>query len=298
MAKTKFSKLAYIFAMIIYGTCGIFSKYIHISSGFIVFSRAFIGSIILALYLIIRKKKIDFDIIKKNLKYLILAGACIGCNWMCLFSSYNYVSVAVASFCNYLAPAFFIIATIIIFREKTSLFKIICFIIALVGILLLSGVLSDDNSMNYKGIILGIGAALFYVAFLVFNRFVKGVDPVEKVLIELVVVSIVTAPYAFISLDYSNLSFDFNTIILILVLGVFHTGFAYLLYIGSREYLSSQSIAIYSYFEPIVAVILSYFLLKEDLSLLGLIGGVLILTSTFVYEIINQHEKKKIENNL
>ena len=294
MKKAKFARIEYIFAMIIYGTCGIFSKYINVSSGFIVFSRAIIGSLILALFLLIRKRKINFESIKKNFKWLVLSGVSIGLNWMCLFSSYNYVSVSVASFCNYLAPAFFIIVMIIIFKEKTSFTKIICLLIALVGILLLSGVIGEDNTVNYIGIILGILAALFYVCLLVFNRFIKDIDPVEKVLIEMICVTIVTAPYAFISLDYNSVIFDGKTIIFLLILGVFHTGFAYILYLGSMEFLPSQSIAIYSYFEPIVAVILSYFLLKEDLSILGLIGGVLILSSTFLYEILNIREKKKL----
>ena len=47
MDKSKLARIEYIIAMIIYGTCGIISKYIDVSSGFIVFSRAIIGSIII-----------------------------------------------------------------------------------------------------------------------------------------------------------------------------------------------------------------------------------------------------------
>ena len=59
------------------------------------------------------------------------------------------------------------------------------------------------------------------------------------------------------------------------------------------EFLSSQTIAIFSYFEPVVAVMLSFFLLKEELSALGWIGGGLILGSTLVYELLNERETKK-----
>lgn len=293
MEKTKLARIEYIIAMIIYGTCGIISKFITVSSGFIVFSRAVIGSITIILFLILRRRKLDINAIKKNLLWLILGGACIGFNWMCLFTSYNYVSVSVSSLCNYLAPALFIIVSIFLFKEKISLFKIICILIALVGIVLLSGIIGNNNDVNSLGVLLGIGAALFYVGIFIFNKFIKDIDPFEKVLIEMLTVALVTMPYAFISLDYNNPIFTLNNVLLLLLLGIIHTGIAYILYLGSMAYLSSQSIAIFSYFEPVIAVLFSYFLLKEDLSIYGWIGGVLILSSTFIYEIINAKEIKK-----
>lgn len=297
MNKSKFYTIEYIISMLIYGTCGIISKFVSVSSGFIVFSRAFIGSIIIILYLLIRRRKPNFIEIKKNLKWLILSGACIGCNWICLFTSYNYVSVSVSSLCNYLAPALFIIVTIILFKEKISFLKILCVIIALIGIVLLSGIIGSNNNVNYIGVILGIGAALFYLGLLVFNRFVKDIDPIEKTLIELITVTIVTAPYAFITFDYSASIFTLNNILLLLLLGIVHTGIAYILYLGSMNHLQSQSVAIFSYFEPVIAVLLSYFLLNEYLSIFGWIGGGLILGSTFVYELLNERDNKIIINN-
>ena len=297
MNKSKFYTIEYIISMLIYGTCGIISKFVSVSSGFIVFSRAFIGSIIIILYLLIRRRKPNFIEIKKNLKWLIISGVCIGCNWICLFTSYNYVSVSVSSLCNYLAPALFIIVTIILFKEKISFLKILCVIIALIGIVLLSGIIGSNNNVNYIGVILGVGAALFYLGLLVFNRFVKDIDPIEKTLIELITVAVVTAPYAFITFDYSASIFTLNNILLLLLLGIVHTGIAYILYLGSMNHLQSQSVAIFSYFEPVIAVLLSYFLLNEYLSILGWIGGGLILGSTFVYELLNERDNKIIINN-
>ena len=229
MNKTRIARIEYIIAMIIYGTSGCFSKYIGVPAGFMVFSRAIIGSIILTLYLLIRRQKVNFEAIKKNLLWLILGGASIGCNWMCLFSSYNLISVSVASLCNYLAPALFIVVTVFLFKEKLSLTKILCVLVALVGIVLLSGIIGDNNNLNSLGVILGICAAIFYVGILLFNKFIHDIDPIEKALIELMVVGVVTAPYAFISLDYNNLNFDLTNIILLLILGIFHTGIAYIL---------------------------------------------------------------------
>jgi drug/metabolite transporter (DMT)-like permease len=63
----------------------------------------------------------------------------------------------------------------------------------------------------------------------------------------------------------------------ILLLGIVHTGFAYLLYFGSVKELSAQSIAILSYIDPVSAVIMAMIFLGEDITIAKIIGGILIL---------------------
>lgn len=297
MKKIKFPKIEYIIAMIIYGTSGCFSKFIDFPAGLMVFSRAIIGIAILLLYLLIRRKKLNFEAIKKNLLWLALGGLSVGGNWICLFRSFDYVSVSISSLCNYLAPALFIGVAVIVFKEKLSLSKVLCVIVALFGMVLVSGVLNENNTVNTKGIILGICASLFYVGILLFNKLLKDIDAIDKVVIELAFAGLVMGPYGFMTCDYSSINFELTNIILLLILGVFHTGIAYILYFGPMEVLTSQELAIFSYFEPVVAVILSYFVLKEELSIFGWIGGGLILVSTFVYELINERGKKKEINH-
>lgn len=49
--------------------------------------------------------------------------------------------------------------------------------------------------------------------------------------------------------------------------------------------LKAQTIAIFSYIDPIVAILLSALLLKENMGVFGVVGAVLVLGSTFVSEL-------------
>ena len=73
--------------------------------------------------------------------------------------------------------------------------------------------------------------------------------------------------------------------VLLLIVAVFHTGWCYALYFGSMTVLSAQTVALFSYIDPIVAILLSALLLKEPLGWSGILGAALVLGSTLVSEL-------------
>ena len=76
----------------------------------------------------------------------------------------------------------------------------------------------------------------------------------------------------------------FKLFILLLAVGLIHTGAAYALYFGSMEGLAIQSIAVLSYIDPVSALLFSALLLREPLSLMNIIGAVLIIGSAMISE--------------
>ena len=88
-----------IVSMLIFGTIGIFRRYIPFPSGFVAFSRGIIGFVFLALFFAAKKQKFSFDKIKEKFLLLCLSGALMGFNWIMLFESYNHTSVATATLC-------------------------------------------------------------------------------------------------------------------------------------------------------------------------------------------------------
>ena len=104
------SKLFLLASMSIFGTIGVFRRYIPFPSGMISLCRAIIGTIFLLGFIFFKKSKPDFVAIRKNLKLLIIAGIMLGFNWILLFEAYQYTEVSTATLCYYMEPVFFILA--------------------------------------------------------------------------------------------------------------------------------------------------------------------------------------------
>ena len=63
-------------------------------------------------------KKISKEAIKANLAVLCVSGALIGFNWIFLFESFNYTTVATGTLCYYMAPVFVILIRLMPERKK------------------------------------------------------------------------------------------------------------------------------------------------------------------------------------
>lgn len=275
--------------MIIFGTIGIFVKYIPLSSSAIALCRASIGFVFLLLVMCLKKSKIDFLAIKKNLKFLIPAGVFLGINWILLFEAYKYTTVATATLCYYLAPTFIILAAPFVLREKLTLKKIICATVSLVGMVFVSGVLNAGFKLQeLVGVAFGIGAAALYASIVLLNKKTTEISSYDLTAFQLFMSSVVLLPYVFLTQDFSGVKVTTGLILLILFIGVVHTGVAYMLYFGSVKKVKAQTAALFSYIDPVLAVILSAVLLKEGINALTIIGAVLILGASAVCEFEKQ----------
>lgn len=289
------SKLLFILSMLIFGTIGIFRKYIPLSSSVISFSRGFIGVLFLLVLILLKKDKLNKKSIKDNLWLLIISGSFIGLNWVFLFESYKYTSVATATLCYYMAPIFVMIASTFLFKERLSLINVVCILVALIGMVFVSGVIetgfNDKNTLI--GVIYGLLAALLYASVIIINKFMKPIPSIDKTVMQLLFSVVILIPYILIGQEFKGMIINLEIILLLLIVGVVHTGLAYALYFDSMKGLKTQSIAILSYIDPVVAIILSALILKENMSIFAIIGAVLILGSTFINEMINNRQIEK-----
>lgn len=281
------SKLMNLSAMLIFGTIAIFVRNIELTSKEIAALRGVIGSIFLLGVMLFSKEKTSFSAIKKNLPILVLSGLGVGANWIFLFEAYKYTTVSIATLSYYCAPIFVTIMAPIILKEKISLIKFLCVCTAMIGMLCIVGTNKGSIGEGYNhflGIIYGLTAAVGYASVILMNKFIKGLKGVETTVTQLVFASILLLPYVMITSG-----FDFSKMTGIswgymIFLGIVHTGFAYALYFSSLKELKGQTIAVLSYIDPITAVLISALFLGEQLTIFQIIGGILILGSTFISE--------------
>ncbi len=287
-------------AMAIFGTIGIFRRMIPLSSAWVAFFRGAIGSIFLIVFVLAsrrnsRRKAPDRATVVK----LILSGALIGINWALLFEAYNHTTVSVATLCYYMAPTFVIILSCIIFRDRLTPVKAICAVTSLAGMVLVSGVASGSTGLgglsslvsgilsgglsgDTAGILLGLGAAVLYAAVVLINKSIKISDPYYKTIVQLVAATAVLVPYLALKDGLPAADWNIELIALLITVGVVHTGLAYALYFGSMQGLKTHTVALFSYIDPVTALVLSHVILHEELTFLGIFGAVLILGSALI----------------
>ena len=128
-------------AMTIFGTVGIFRKFIPMSSAVVAMVRGLVGVLFLLAVMAIRKTKPQGTAIRRNLAILLVSGALIGFNWILLFEAYNYTSVAIGTLCYYLAPVFVVLASPFVLRERLTGRRLAFSMVALLGMILVSDVL-------------------------------------------------------------------------------------------------------------------------------------------------------------
>lgn len=278
-----------IMAVIIWGTIGVFRRNIPMSSSALAWVRAVLGTVVLFLASVIFRSKEGDAKEKLSGKLLIslaVSGVLVGANWILLFESYRYTTVATATLCYYMEPTILILLSPVFFRERLGMRKILCALAALAGMAMISGIFDTANEGNSSllGVGLGLGAAVLYALVVVINKKFPYQDAIKKTRIQLLSAAIVLGGYLVIIADNSFLDFSKSSIILTLIVGVVHTGIAYVLFYKSVEKLPATAVAIISYIDPVLALILSAIVLGERMTTLGIIGAFLIILAAVVSE--------------
>lgn len=276
-----------ITTMLIFGSIGVFVKKIDLSSSEIAFLRGIIGSLFLVLVSFFVGQRPSLKAIKENILLLVLSGTAIGCNWIFLFQAYRYTSISNATLSYYFAPIFVMILAPFVLKEHLTIVKVSCIITAMIGLILIinTGDSSTSSLSNHTvGILYGLLAAVLYASVILINKFIKDLTGFETTLVQLMAASLVLLPYILMMGPMHFSYVKVSSIINILILGIVHTGIAYFLYFTSIKELDGQTIAVLSYIDPISAVIMAAIFLGESMSFIQIIGGILILGSTFLSE--------------
>lgn len=282
-------------SMLIFGTIGLFRRYIPLSSGLLAFSRGILGALFLGLFLMIRrlpeqrlkKRKGSWNRTSAPVFFLlILSGALIGVNWILLFEAYNYTTVATATLCYYMQPTIVILLSPLFFDERLTAKKLVCAFLAVLGMFLVSGAAGEGIPQGdaFRGILCGLGAAILYASVVIMNKCIRNIDPYLKTILQLASASVCLLPYLAVTGQLSYVKLDSFSLLMLLVVGIVHTGIAYTLYFGSTDGLRAQTIALFSYIDPVSALFISVLFLHEPMGAAGLAGAVLILGAAFAAE--------------
>lgn len=293
----KKSYIKLLSGLFLFGSNGIVASYITLNSYEIVFLRTLISSIFLFFMFLLSKHKSRALENKKEFIYLVASGISTGVCWMFLYQSYIEIGVSLATLAYYCGPIIVIMLSPLIFKERLNIYKIIGFIVVLIGMILANGSNSSTSGLSF-GLICGILSAITYSLMIIFAKKVTSITGIEYTLIQLVSSFLIVAIFLGIKQGFyiENLT---QNIFPVLFLGIVNTALGCYLYFSSIQDLSACSVAICSYIEPLSALLFSALFLGERLSFIQIIGAICIIggaafAESYKYIKINNSELEDV----
>ena len=290
MKRENNAKVLMVIAMFIFGTLAPFVRNINVSSGEVALYRAVMAALLVGVFLLVTKQKLPIASIKKELLLLLLSGTAMGFNWILLFEAYKYTTVSVATLSYYFAPVIVMVVCPLMFKEKLTVKQITCFVMSTVGLVLITGT-AGGGDKDLLGIAFGVGAAILYATVVLINKFIKGVTGIHRTFVQFLSAIVVLVPYVFLTNGFTIGGLTYVGWISLFVVGFVHTGITYCMYFSAMKELPGQKVAILSYIDPLIAVLVSVVWLNEALTLNQLIGGLLILGFTLWGELPTKTNK-------
>jgi RarD protein len=263
------SKWQFVLSMAIFGSIGLFVRYIDLPASTIAMLRGLIGSLFLFVVMLAMKQKLNWAEIKRNLAFLVLSSVALSGNWIFLFMAFKHTTLSNAVLCYYFAPVFLMVLAKLVLKEPIAPAKVFCIGCAMLGIFLIvgSGRRASAEYHHYVGIACGLMAAAFYAGLMTLNKFIKNLTGLETTLMQLGMTTLILLPYVLLVEKVGTFQVAPRAVVLILVLGLLHTGIGFYLFFSGMQRLKGQTIAVLSYTDPLTALILSILVLREPMTI-------------------------------
>ena len=278
--KRSAAKGMYAASMVIFGTLGLFTRHIPVSSGELALYRAVLAFLLVGLFLAVSRQKLDWKDAKREIGLLLVSGAAMGVNWILLFEAYRYTTISLATLSYYFAPVLVTAVSPFLFHERPGRRQIFCFAMSTAGLVLIVGSGGLEGGST-AGIFFGLCAAVFYASVILLNKRIRGVPGLFRTLLQFLAAALVLLPYVLCTGGIRLGEMDGTGWACLLLVGLFHTGVTYCMYFSSLKELTGQEASILSYLDPLTAVFISVALLGESMSPGQVLGGTLILGFTF-----------------
>ncbi|TND07558.1 MAG: hypothetical protein FD123_3110 [Bacteroidetes bacterium] len=242
-----------------------------IALGRALFAALFAGSVLLL-------KGGNLRIRRKELLHyftwtLFLTGAIL-----CYVLSIRYTGVAVSGALLGIQPVFIILFVRLFFAEKIRTQAMLSCIVAMAGIILVSGIGGSEN-YSAKGCVFGLLSAVFLgLNFTYHLKFMKHESPLRLVYIQNLLQLPVLLPFVLVNPG----TVSFVGIGSVFFMGIFCTSIAYLLIYSGSKKVNKQYIGILQLVENIIPVFIGALVYRESISIAAGWGIALILLSALM----------------
>ena len=262
---------------------GLFGKFLTIAPLLIVQGRSIFAFGTLLIALVVMRKKLFFQDYREWI-WLMVSGSILGIHWIAFFEAIQVSTVAIGllSFASY--PLFTTLLEPLFFKEVLRRQNVVAALIVICGLAIMATSSEEPNAILsgsvIQGLLWGLLAGFGFSVLTLLNRgYVRNHSPLLLTCWQNGFAALVLLPWS-LSESWMISGKEWS---LLFILGVICTVGGHTLLINGLRHVKAQIASLLiAGLEPVGAIVFALFLLGEIPSLQTLLGGLLIVGTTFL----------------
>ena len=284
----------------LWGINGVMGNYLflnkNVTTPWLIPYRLILAGFLLLGYLYYKKESKIFDILKnpKDLLQIVLFGliGMLGTQYT-YFSAIQFSNAAIATVLTYFGPTLVLIYMCLREKRKPLKYEIVSICLSSFGVFLLA-THGDITSLqiSFKALVWGILSALSVVFYTVqpeslLKKYGASIVVAWGMMIGGIFIAFVTKPWNI------SVTFDFVTFLVLMLIIVFGTIIAFILYLTGVNIIGPTKASIIACIEPVAATICAILFLGVTFDFLDVIGFLCIISTIFIVAYFDKKTKKK-----
>ena len=284
----------------LWGINGVMGNYLflnkNVTTPWLIPYRLILAGFLLLGYLYYKKGSKIFDVLKnpKDLVQIVLFGfiGMLGTQYT-YFSAIQFSNAAIATVLTYFGPTLVLIYMCLREKRKPLKYEIVSICLSSFGVFLLA-THGDITSLqiSFKALVWGILSALSVVFYTVqpeslLKKYGASIVVAWGMMIGGIFIAFVAKPWNI------SVTFDFITFLVLMLIIVFGTIIAFILYLTGVNIIGPTKASIIACIEPVAATICAILFLGVTFDFLDVIGFLCIISTIFIVAYFDKKAKKK-----
>lgn len=264
-------------AVFLFGISGLFGKLIPASALIIVLGRTAFAALTIVLGLKMFSAGMRASS-RKSLVSIAVSGVLLALHWLTFFHAIQVSTVAIGLIGYATFPIFVTFLEPLLSSQRVRAVDVLSAFVVVIGLMLVAPRfdLSDSGMM---GLIWAVVSGVLFAILTLYNRILVKENSVRVVaLYQHASAALVLLPVVFIQAEVPQL----NTVLLLLILGVFCTALPQILFIKSLAVLKAQFVSIVAGLEPVYGILFAAVFLSEIPELQTVIGACLVFGAVVI----------------
>jgi drug/metabolite transporter (DMT)-like permease len=279
ISKTK-ADLGLVSVTIFWGTTFILSKNVleEISLASYLAVRLVLAAVFMSIYALPHRRKYNSGVLKHG----IILGFLLFSSYVFQMGGIRYTSASNAGFITGLNVVLVPLFSVLFFRDRPRLASLIGVAFATFGLFLLSG--GNFSNLTIGDWLVFVCAIVVTFHVILTGRYAPKHNIYLLTAIQLNTVALLSTIYA--AIDGIHLpSFSGETIVILVYLALFGTVYTFLMQTSMQRFTTATRTALVFALEPVFAALFAYLIGGETLTMLGWVGGSLIIAGMIVAEV-------------